>query len=162
MAALLGSTGAEEISVFHAAVDGKGTNPLRLALLPRLMALHAEAPVEEVIATVAEPVLVGSCVEVAVMVAVSGGVPAGVNVMPVPELTPVVALKVPSAEGDTARVTVPVNSPVPVTVGVQVEVCAGVMVDGVHTIDTAVMAGGAAVTAMLVEPERFVNPVTAE
>jgi hypothetical protein len=126
------------------------------------MALHAEAPVEEVIATVAEPVLVGSCVEVAVMVAVSGGVPAGVNVMPVPELTPVVALKVPSAEGDTARVTVPVNSPVPVTVGVQVEVCAGVMVDGVHTIDTAVMAGGAAVTAMLVEPERFVNPVTAE
>jgi hypothetical protein len=82
--------------------------------------------------------------------------------MPVPELTPVVALKVPSAEGDTARVTVPVNSPVPVTVGVQVEVCAGVMVDGVHTIDTAVMAGGAAVTAMLVEPERFVNPVTAE
>lgn len=158
----MGSTGAAEISVFHAAVVGNGTNPLRLALLPRLMALHAEAPVEEVIATVAEPVLVGSCVEVAVMVAVSGGVPAGVNVIPVPELTPVVALKVPSAEGDTASVTVFVNAPVPVTVGVQVEVCAGVMVDGVQTIVTAVMAGGAAVTAMLVEPEMFVNPATDE
>jgi hypothetical protein len=126
------------------------------------MALHAEAPVEEVIATVAEPVFVGSCVEVAVMVAVSGGVPAGVKVMPVPELTPVVALKVPSAEGDTARVTVLVNAPVPVTVAVQVEVCAGVMVDGVHTMETAAMAGGAAVTVMFVEPEMFVNPVAAE
>ena len=162
MAALLGSTGAEEISVFHAAVDGNGTNPLRLALLPRLMALHAEAPVEEVMATVAEPVFVGSCVEVAVMVAVSGGVPAGVKVMPVPELTPVVALNVPSAEGETARVTVLVNAPVPVTVGVQVEVCAGVMVDGVQTMETAVIEGGAAVTAMFIEPEMFVNPATAE
>ena len=131
-------------------------------MLPRLMLLHAEAPVEDVTATVAEPVFVGSCVEVAVMVAVSGGVPAGVKVMPVPELTPVVALSVPSADGDTDRVTVLVKAPVPVTVGVHVEVCAGVMVDGVHTIETAVMAGGAAVTAMLVDPEMFVYPTAAE
>ena len=126
------------------------------------MALHAEAPVEEVIATVAEPVLVGSCVEVAVMVAVSGGVPVGVKVIPVPELTPVVALKVPSAEGDTASVTVLVNAPVPVTVGVQVAVCVGVMVDGVQTMETALIEGGAEVTAMLIEPVMFVYPATAE
>ena len=32
--ALFGSSGAAEISVFHAAVDGNGTNPLRLAYFP--------------------------------------------------------------------------------------------------------------------------------
>jgi hypothetical protein len=36
------------------------------------------------------------------------------------------------------------------------------MADGVHTTETAVMVGGAAVTAMLVDPEMFVYPIAAE
>jgi len=159
---LFGSTGAAEISVFQGLVDGKGTNPFRLALLPKLMLPHVGAPVEEVIAMVVEPLLVESCGEVAVIVTVTGGVPAGVKVRLVPELTPVVALSVPSAEGDTDRVTVLVNAPVPVTTGVHVAVCVSLMADGVHTTETAVMVGGAAVTAMLVDPEMFVYPIAAE
>jgi hypothetical protein len=46
----------------------------------------------------------------------------GAKVIPVPELTPVVELNVPPADGLMERFTVFVNAPVPVTVGVQVEV----------------------------------------
>ena len=94
--------------------------------------------------------------EVAVIVTVSGGVPAGVKVIPVPELTPVVALSVPSADGDMDKLTVFVNAPVPVTVGVQMEVCAEVMDEGAHTTETPVIAGGAAVTVMFADPDIFV------
>jgi hypothetical protein len=162
IAELLGSSGAAAIFVFQAAVDGKGTNPFRLALFPRLMLPHVGDPVDEVIAIVVEPTLVESCVEVAVIVTVSGGVPAGVKVTPAPEATPVNVLSVPSADGDTERFTVFVNAPVPVTVGVQLEVCKLVMDDAVHTIETPVMVGDAAVTVIFAEPEMFVNPVAAE
>ena len=156
IAALFGSRGAEEISVFHADEAGNGTKPLRLARLPRLIAPHCGAPEVDVIATVVEPDLVESCVEVAVMVTVAGGVPAGVKVTPVPELTPLAALSVPLAVGDRVRFTVLVKEPVPVTVGVHVAVCAEVMDDGEHTIVTPVMVGDAAVTLMLAEPEMLV------
>ena len=43
MAVLLGSSGACEISVFHALVVGKGTKPFRLALSPVLIWLQAVA-----------------------------------------------------------------------------------------------------------------------
>lgn len=42
MAAEFGSTGADEISSFHKLSARKGTNPLRLASCPALIALHAE------------------------------------------------------------------------------------------------------------------------
>jgi len=110
------------MSVFQADVDGNGTNPLRLASLPRLMPAQVGAPVDAVTEIVAEPNLVASCVDVAVIVAVSAPVLGGVKVTGVAELTPVAALSVPAAVGLTARFTVFVNAPVPVTVGVQVEV----------------------------------------
>jgi len=162
IAALFGSRGAAEISVFHADVDVNGTYPLRLAMGPRLMAPHCGAPVVEVTATVVEPILVESCVEVAVMVMVSGGVPAGVNVTAVPEATLDATLTAPPAVGDRVRFTVLVKVPVPVTVGVHVEVCAEVMVEGVHVMVTAVMPGDAVVTVMLADPEMLRNPATAE
>jgi hypothetical protein len=96
------------------------------------------------------------------MVTVSGGVPAGVKVTPVPELTPVEALNVPSPEGLTVRFTVLMNAPVPVTVGVHVEVCAAVIDDGAHTSDTPVIVGNADVTAMFDEPEMLVYPAIEE
>ena len=107
-------------------------------------------------ATVADPNLVESCVEVAVTRTVSGGVPAGVNVTPVPELTPVAVLIVPSPTGLSVKLTVFVNAPVPVTVGVQVEVCVALMVEGRQTSDTPVMVGAAAETVIVAEPETFV------
>ncbi len=160
--ALLGSTGAVEISVFHADDDGKGTNPLRLELIPRLIAPHCGAPLVEVTATVVEADLVGSCVEVAVTVTVAGGVPAGVKVPPVPEVTPDARLRVPLAVGARGRLTVLAKAPVPVTVGVQVAVWVEEIDDGVHAIETADTVGAPAVTAMLVVPEILMNPSTAE
>lgn len=91
-------------------------------MAPRLIPAHVGPPVDTVTATVAEPNLVESAVEVAVIVAVSAPVFAGVNVTPVPEATPVVELKVPPVVGLTAMFTVFANAPVPVTVGVQVAV----------------------------------------
>src|SRR5690349_2046277 len=44
IAAELGSTGAEEISVFHELLLVKGTNPPRLALCPAFMTLQARLP----------------------------------------------------------------------------------------------------------------------
>ncbi len=122
IAALFGSSGAEAMFVFQAALDGNGTNPLRLASSPRLKPLHADAPVDTVTVIGADPNLVESCVDVAVMVAVSAPVFGGVKTTPVPEVTPVAALSVPAVVGLTVRFTVFANAPVPVTVGVQVEV----------------------------------------
>jgi hypothetical protein len=126
------------------------------------MAAHVEPPVVEVTATVVDPNFVLSSVEVAVMVTVSGGVPAGVNVTPVPEATPVDVLKEPSAVGEIVRFTVLVNAPVPVTVGVQVAVCVEDIDDGVHETVTAVIAGGAVVTVIFAEPKIFRKPTAAE
>jgi hypothetical protein len=106
MEALFGSSGAEAIFVFQAAVDGNGTNPLRLASSPKLMPPQVGPPVDTVTATVTEANFVESSVEVAVIVAVSAPVLAGVKVTPVPEVTPVGALSEPSAAGLTARFTV--------------------------------------------------------
>ena len=39
---MFASNGADEMSVFHAKPDGNGTKPLRLALSPVLMPMHAE------------------------------------------------------------------------------------------------------------------------
>ena len=122
MGELLGSRGAEEISVFQADEAGNGTNPLRLPSSPKVIPAQAETPADTVTATDADPDLVESCVEVAVMIAVSAPVLGGVKVIPVPELTPVVELNVPPADGLMERFTVFVNAPVPVTVGVQVVV----------------------------------------
>jgi hypothetical protein len=88
-------------------------------MLPRLMPPQdGPVPAAEVTATVAEAVLVESCVDVAVMVAVSA-VFGAVNVTAVPDATPVDELSEPP-DGLTERLTVLVNEPVPVTVGVQV------------------------------------------
>jgi hypothetical protein len=91
-------------------------------LFPKLIPPQVTPPVDVVTATVAEADLAESCVEVAVMIAVSAPVFGGVKVIPVPEVTPVVELSVPPADGLMERFTVFVNAPVPVTVGVQVEV----------------------------------------
>ena len=95
---------------------------------------------------VAEADLVESAVEVAVIVAVSAPVLAGLKVMPVPEATPVVELKVPSAIGLTAMFTVFANAPVPETVGVQIAVCVVEIDVGAHTSVTPVIVGDTAVT----------------
>jgi hypothetical protein len=128
---------------------------LRLAIAPRLKPPHAGDPLVEVTATDVEAVLVESCVDVAVMVAVSA-LPGGVNVTAVPDATPLDALNVPPPEGLIDRLTVLVNEPVPVTVGVQVAVCAVVMLVGVHENVTAVMVGPADVTVIFAEPEMLV------
>ena len=108
--------------VFQAAVDGNGTNPLRLATSPRLMPAHVGPPVDTVTVIGTEKNLVESCVEVAVIVAVSAPVFGGVKVTPVPEVTAVVALSDPADVGLTDTFTVFAKVPVPVTVGVQVAV----------------------------------------
>jgi hypothetical protein len=112
-------------------------------------------PVAEVTATVAVTILVESSVEVAVMVAVSA-VLGGVNVTAVPDATPVELLSVPPPDGLMERLTVFVNEPVPVTVGVQLAVCAVVMLVGVQTSVTPVIVGPADATLMFAEPETLV------
>src|SRR4051794_36980766 len=114
MVALFGSSGALEMSVFHVFVDGNGTKPLRLAIFPRLKLPQTAPPDVEFTTTVVEPVLVASCVELAVMVAVSA-VFGGVKVTAVPDATPVELLSDPP-DGLMERLTVFVNEPVPVTV----------------------------------------------
>jgi len=152
---LLESSGAFEISVFHTFDDGNGTKPLRLAMSPRLRPPQTAPPPEvEFTATVAEAVFVGSCVDVAVIVAVSA-VPGGVNVTAVPDATLEELLNEPP-DGLMERLTVFVNEPVPVTVGVQLAVCVVVMLPGVQTSVTPVMVGPAAATVMFVEPVMLV------
>lgn len=111
---MFGSTAAPEMSVFHAEVDGNGTKPFRLAPSPRLRPPQAAGvPVEVVTVIGTDEVLVESCVDVAVIVAVSA-VPGGVNVIAVPEATLLVALSVPPPDdGLIVRFTVFVNDPVP-------------------------------------------------
>ena len=62
------------------------------------------------------------------------------------------------------HVTAVLKAPVPVTVATQVAVCAVVMEAEVGTTETlvTVTAGGVVVTAMLAEPDTFVNPDCAE
>jgi hypothetical protein len=160
--ALFGSSEAEDISTFQAVVDGNGTNPFRLASSPTLMALQVGVLAEEITAIVAAADLVESCVEVAVIVAVPRIELAGVKVTPVPEATPDVALKVPFADGLTVKFTVFAKAPVPVTVGVHVEVCVARMEDGLHKSEIEVIAGGAVVTVIFAEPVTAVFPACAE
>ena len=122
MVALSGSTGAAEISVFHGEVVGKGTNPLRLAMFPRLMPPQLGVLPGTVTEMTAVAVFVASSVEVAVMIAVPAPVVAGVMVTADPEVTLVELLRLPPAVGLIERFTVLVNAPVPVTVGVHVAV----------------------------------------
>lgn len=89
--------------------------------------------------------LVESCVETAVIVGVAAPVNAGVKVTAVPEVTFAVALNVPVDAGLTERFTVFVNDPVPVTVGVQLVVCASVMDVVAHFSEALVIVDGAAV-----------------
>jgi hypothetical protein len=119
---LFGSSGAEEMSVFHAVVAVKGRKPLRLALSPRLMPAQVGPAVEVVTVIGAEWDFVASAVDVAVTVTEVGPVFAGVKVTGVPELTAVASLKVPAVAGLMEKFTVFANAPVPVTVGVQVAV----------------------------------------
>lgn len=109
--------------------------------------------VRNVIATVVLADLVGSAVEVAVIVAVAPEVSVGVNTTAVPEPIPDVALSVPAEAGFTERFTVFVNAPVPATIGVQLVVCASVMDKGLHTSDTLVIEIGTAVTVILALPD---------
>ena len=83
---------------------------------------------DEVTVTGADPDLVASCVEVAVMVAVP--VPEGVK-------TPDALIVPPVA----AQVTAELNAPVPCTVAVQVEVCVARMAAGEQSTETEVIAG---------------------
>lgn len=154
MVGLFGSSSAFEMSVFHAFVDGNGTKPLRLAILPKLKLPQTAPPDVEVTTTVAEPVLVASWVEVAVIVAVSA-VFGGVKLTAVPDATPVELLSDPP-DGLMERSTVFENEPVPITVVVQLAVCAVVMLVGVQTSVTPVMVGPADATLMLAEPEMLV------
>jgi hypothetical protein len=86
------------------------------------MPLHVGPLVDTVTVIGTESNFEESCVEVAVMIAVSAPEFGGVKTTPVPDVTPFVVLSVPPAVGLTERFTVFANAPVPVTVGVQVEV----------------------------------------
>ena len=150
---MFGSSGAEEMSVFHGVVGVNGRKPLRLALSPVLMPAQLGPAVDAVTVIVAEWNFVESAVDVAVMVTVFAPVLAGVKVMGVPELTAVSSLKVPAAAGLRERFTVFVKAPVPVTVGVQVVVWVSVMDDGLQARETAVIVGAAgAVMAIFAVP----------
>ena len=69
IAVLFGSSGACEISVFHALVVGKGTKPFRLALSPVAIWLHAAVDPGASIVKVrlAEAVSAVGCVESATL-----------------------------------------------------------------------------------------------
>ena len=135
---------------------------MRLAIGPRLMPPQVPGVSGCVIVMAACPLLVASTVEVAVMVALSDSVDAGVKVTAVPDATLDESLRPPTPAGLTVRSTVLVKAPVPITVGVQEEVCAVVMVVGVQASVTPVMVGGTAVTAIVAEPETLVNPACTE
>jgi hypothetical protein len=102
---------------------------------------------------------------VAVIVGVAAPANAGVNVIAVPELTPVVALRVPADAGLTERFTVFVNAPVPVTVGMQLVVSTSEMDDGVHWKVTPVIVGACTVGGLIVivaVPVTLVYPETVD
>lgn len=116
---MLGSRGAEEISVFHAVLAVNGRKPLRLALSPRLMLAQVGPAVVAVTLIGADWNFVESAVEVAVTVTELAPVLAGVKVTAVPDLTPAVEVNVPPFAGLMERFTVFVKAPVPDTVDVQ-------------------------------------------
>ena len=95
--------------------------------------------------TVAEPDLVASCVEVAMIVAVP--VAEGVKT-PEGEMEPSVA----------AHLTAEFDAPVPCTVAMQEEVCVVRMDAGEQTAETPVMVGGG-VTVTVAEPDLVVSCV---
>jgi hypothetical protein len=130
-------------------------------MFPKLMPLQDGPPLVDVTVIVVDAVFVESCVEAAVIVAVPV-VLGGVKVTAVPETTLLDELSVPPPDGLMERFTVLVNEPVPVTVGVQVAVCAVVMLLGVQTSETPVMVGPADETLMFAEPKIFVYPVAEE
>lgn len=153
MVALLGSSGADEISVFQAVVAVNGRKPLRLALSPVLIFAQLGPAVAAVTVISTEKNFVESAVDVAVIVTEFGPVFAGVKVTAVPDLTPAAALSVPAAAGLNERFTVFVKAPVPVAVGVQVVVWVSVMDDGLQTRDTPVIVGAeGALMAMFAVP----------
>ena len=110
--------------------------------------------VGRVIVTCVEWNLVASAVEVAVMVAVAAALVVGVKVRAVADFTADVALRVPTGDGLTDRLTVFVNAPVPETVGVQDVVWTLVIDAGLHVRETPLIVGaGAAVMAMVAVPD---------
>jgi hypothetical protein len=154
----LGSSGAEEMSVFHAVVAVKGRKPLRLALSPRLMPAQLGPAVDVVTVMGAELCFEASAVDVAVMVTEFAPVLAGVKMTGVPDVTAVASFSVPVAMGLMEKFTVLANAPVPVTVGVQEAVWVVVMVDGLQARETAVMVGAAgAVMVIFAEPSFVVS-----
>ncbi|HEV2487589.1 MAG TPA: hypothetical protein VGT08_18860 [Terracidiphilus sp.] len=98
--------------------------------------------------TVAEPNLVVSCVDVAVIVAVP--VATGVK-------TPAL-LTVPIFVGLTDHVTAELKLPVPVTLAVHAEVCVVRIAVGTHATETDVIVDGR-VTVMIAEPNLVVSCV---
>jgi hypothetical protein len=100
--------------------------------------------------TGALPYLVASSVEIAVMVTPPAAVAAGVKM---PEL-----LTVPMTVGLTDQVTVVLKLPVPVTVGMHVDVCVVRMAIGEQTAETDVIVGGTA-TATAAEPNLVLSSV---
>lgn len=112
----------------------------------------------------ADPNLVGSSVDVAVMVTEVAAliVLEAVNVTCVPELTFVETLSVPALAGETARLTVLVKLPVPRTVGVIPSVFPTVTVAAVATALTEVMVGfgGGGVVVSCPPPHETINSDT--
>jgi hypothetical protein len=157
MVALLGSSGAEEMSVFHAVVAVNGRKPFKLALSPRLMPAQLGPAVDVVTVIGAELCFEASAVDVAVMVTEFAPVFAGVKMTGVPELTAVASLSVPAAAGLMEKFTVFANAPVPVTVGVQDAVCVSAMVDGLQVRETAVMVGAAGAVRVIFAVPSFVE-----
>jgi hypothetical protein len=98
---------------------------------------------EELTATVADPDLVGSCVDVAVMVAL----PAAVGVKTPLLLTP------PTPDGLTDQDTELLKLPVPVTFEVQADVCVVWMELGEQVTDTAVIEDDPDTTVTVAEPD---------
>ncbi|MGA3371217.1 MAG: hypothetical protein ABSC48_05595 [Terracidiphilus sp.] len=98
--------------------------------------------------TGAEPDLVVSCVEVAVIVAVPA--PAGVK-------TPAL-VTVPMLDGLTDHVTAVLKLPVPATVAAQADVCVVRIDAGLQATETEVIVGGT-VTVTVAEPDLVVSCV---
>lgn len=92
--------------------------------------------------TLKDPDFVGSCVEVAVIIAVPG----------VPGVKTPALLTVPAPVGETAHETALLKFPVPSTVALQVDVCVVSIADGLQLTDTLVIAVDA-VTVILVLPD---------
>jgi hypothetical protein len=126
-------------------------------LSPVLIPAQLGPAVVAVTEIAAEWNFVESAVDVAVMVTESAPVLAGVKVTVDPDLTLVVALSVPAAAGLVERLTVLVNAPVPVTVGVQEDVWVSVMDDGLQARETPVIVGVAGAVMVIFADPCFVG-----